>query len=384
MKTSLKLAVVAVVALSMAGLETELMAKGRGRSSSGFSQMRRSSGGSSFSQRRSSGPSLSQARRTPSSSFSRSRGSQQLQNFNRNNTVRRTGGFSTLKPTKPSFKPMSPRTLQPSKPRASFPRGGTKPSFPVATKPGKPSFGPRPSLKPNFPRLTKPGNKPGITRPGLKPNFPGVNKPGTKPFPPVTPKPFPPIKPKPFPPIKPKPFPPIVKPKPFPPIKPKPWPPIVKPLPPIVRPRPPICLPRPDWCHPRPPRCHWWYDLCPPIRHCQPVDCVVYTGTYVTADVQVAGEVIEARWYLGLKGTLLPNAGLGIDAVEAGSPAELAGLKPGMVITNINAVAIVDETSMPNAIAASGGVLKMTLLEKLGGAEGTATVQMVRLASQSF
>lgn len=126
------------------------------------------------------------------------------------------------------------------------------------------------------------------------------------------------------------------------------------------------CFPRHDWCHVRPRWCHWWYDYCTPIRYCRPVDCVTYTGYYVTCPITVSGTVVDTRWYLGLKGMLLTGKGLGIESVEPGSPADKAGLQTGMVITRCNNIDIEDAGSMPLAIEQSGGVLNMTILKKGG------------------
>ena len=110
-----------------------------------------------------------------------------------------------------------------------------------------------------------------------------------------------------------------------------------------------------------------------------------YTYDYVTCDATLAGGVVEdARWYLGLKGMLLPAKGLGVESVEQNSPADLAGLKPGMVITRCNGIDLVDEAAMPRAIEQSGGLLKLVVLSSLDGEEAEVTIQMRRLVSQSF
>ena len=67
----------------------------------------------------------------------------------------------------------------------------------------------------------------------------------------------------------------------------------------------------------------------------------------------------DCPWYLGITGIVLPGKGLGIENVDVGSPAELAGLKPGMAISSINGIELVDDTSIANAIATSAGVLDM-------------------------
>lgn len=92
----------------------------------------------------------------------------------------------------------------------------------------------------------------------------------------------------------------------------------------------------------------------------------------------------DVRWYLGMKGLVLPGKGIGVESVEANSPAAVTGLKPGMVITKCNGVAITDNDVFAQVIAESGGVLEMELLEKIDGEQLQATVQMTRLPSASF
>ena len=233
--------------------------------------------------------------------------------------------------------------------------------------------------KKRLPKLSpgRPLNKPQLP-PNLRPNRP-LPKPPVLQRPPIRPRPLPPIV-RPKPPVRP--LPPIVRPKP--PIV-RPRPPIVRPRPPIVRPRPPICFPRHDWCFRRPRYCHWWWNYCERIRYCQPVDCISYDCSYVTAPITLAtGTAVQTRWWLGINGMELPNAGLGIETVEEGSPAAQAGLAPGMVITLCNGIKIVDGAAMSAAIAKSGGVLNLTVLEKVGGEPAEVSIQMQRLAAASF
>ncbi len=81
---------------------------------------------------------------------------------------------------------------------------------------------------------------------------------------------------------------------------------------------------------------------------------------------------------------VLPGKGLGIDTVEAESPAALAGLESGMIVTKCNGRSIVDDVTFADAIAASGGVLELELLAKADGQPLVATVQMTRIAVASF
>ena len=140
------------------------------------------------------------------------------------------------------------------------------------------------------------------------------------------------------------------------------------------------------WCENRPAACHWWVNYCRPIAHCQHHEVVVCDWNRVRCStiVHVGNAPQEVQWYLGLKGILLPGKGLGVEAVEPGSPAELVGLQPGMVMTVCNGIQLVDETSMQEAIRISGGVLQMTLLSVDGTQVLEGVVQMTRIAAVRF
>jgi len=197
------------------------------------------------------------------------------------------------------------------------------------------------------PQTKKQSYKPGIYQPSNPSKVkPGVNKPGAKPNPLTQSSLHPGVKPNlgqpqsALPQLLPKP---LIKPlpNPLPNWKPKPYP----------NPNPQLYLPLQQWCLGRPLYCHWWYRWCPCIRVCRTADCVVYDIGRVVID--------DCSWYLGITGIVLPGKGLGIENVDVGSPAELAGLKPGMAISSINGIELVDDTSIANAIATSAGVLDM-------------------------
>lgn len=143
---------------------------------------------------------------------------------------------------------------------------------------------------------------------------------------------------------------------------------------------------RSHWCHSRPTKCQWWVSYCQPISHCHAHEIVVCDWNRVHCAPVVHGsvQVQEVQWYLGMKGMLLPGKGIGIEAVEPGSPAEQVGLRPGMVITVANGIPLVDETSMQEAIRISGGVLQMTLLSEDGSQVLEGAVQMAQVAAVSF
>ncbi len=75
----------------------------------------------------------------------------------------------------------------------------------------------------------------------------------------------------------------------------------------------------------------------------------------------------------------LPGKGLGIESVEPGSPAELVGLAPGMVILEANGIPMVEEEAMSAAIAESQGVLNLVLMMEGDDVQYEATVEMTRL-----
>ena len=140
------------------------------------------------------------------------------------------------------------------------------------------------------------------------------------------------------------------------------------------------------WHNHRPRFSWWWYNYCTPLQNYGPGNYQYCNYVYPTCDyVAPGGQIIEdVRWYLGMKGLMLPGKGIGIESVEANSPADLTGLKPGMVITKCNGVVITDDTIFGQVIAESGGVLELELLESIDGPQLEATVQMTRLPTASF
>jgi len=92
--------------------------------------------------------------------------------------------------------------------------------------------------------------------------------------------------------------------------------------------------------------------------------------------------VSETVWYIGLKGMILPDTGLGIEEVDPDSPAAQAGLEAGMVIISCNDIQITEEADMQQAIEASGGTLTM-IVQLEDGSQGEAVVEMVRVPAGS-
>ncbi len=81
---------------------------------------------------------------------------------------------------------------------------------------------------------------------------------------------------------------------------------------------------------------------------------------------------------------ILPGSGLGIDSVAAGSPADLAGIRPGMVISTINEIALTSEAEMQRAITSSGGLLNLVVVEAADTKPIAITVQMALVTSVKY
>ena len=93
--------------------------------------------------------------------------------------------------------------------------------------------------------------------------------------------------------------------------------------------------------------------------------------------------VHNVRWYLGIKGMVLPGSGFGVEEVAANSPAALAGIQPGHVILRVNGVDLVDQQSFDDVMAQTNGVLQMTILDDQQQ-QHEIVVRMQRLATVSY
>ena len=134
------------------------------------------------------------------------------------------------------------------------------------------------------------------------------------------------------------------------------------------------------WCFDQPIHCHWWFDYCIPLAYCDIAQIVACNFFHCTVPEVIlpGGEIVnDAIWYLGLKGMVLPESGLGIDEVDPDSPAVQAGLEAGMVIISCNEIEITEEADMQRAIESSGGILAM-IVQLEDGSQGEAVIQMVR------
>ncbi|HSG71642.1 MAG TPA: hypothetical protein VLA12_14570 [Planctomycetaceae bacterium] len=218
-----------------------------------------------------------------------------------------------------------------------------------------------------------PVNNPPKSKPFVQKPFPGSNN-GTPILNPV--KPLSPIKL-----VKPGignptvlPFPGIGTPKPFPPIK---------PIDPGIGNGKLIVKPNPHgpghghghghhqhgkhfhlWLGAKSHHCHWWFHYCPTIVTYSPTVYVPCRYDYIVCDYRVNEEVAfpNVKFRLGVTGLFLPGKGMGIEKVEENSPADLNGLKPGMVIAKCNGVLIDNEEAFLKVMKTSNGVLDLAIV----------------------
>jgi len=140
------------------------------------------------------------------------------------------------------------------------------------------------------------------------------------------------------------------------------------------------------WHTHKPNHCHWWFNYCVKLQHCQPVDYHHCSWNYVVCDYRLGnGQVVEdTRWYLGVEGMLLPGKGLGVEKVAPGSPADLAGIKPGHVLQVCNRIPLTSEEALASAMQTSNGLLVLQVLAEAEGQVGMVQVQMQRLVSVAY
>ncbi|MFT5522835.1 MAG: hypothetical protein ACI9HK_000779 [Pirellulaceae bacterium] len=308
-------------------------------------------------------PSSSPSRSSNHSSFNRSSGGFKTSSQPNNNSIRSISGLQQSRNFGTIKKIQSPTNKGSINQRPITPQ----------IKPGAIDFGKinKGNVRPGT--INVDGIKPGTIKPGtIKPGIikPGTIKPGT-------------IKPG------------IIKPgtiKPF--------------LPPQVKPLGPINNPgvmngnhinnlklwignhhnHKPWQTHKPSHCHWWFNHCVKLQHCQPVDYHHCSWNYVVCDYRLGNShVIEdARWYLGVEGMLLPGKGLGVEKVAPGSPADLAGIKPGHVLQVCNTIPLTSEEALASAMETSNGLLVLQVLAEAEGQVGMVQVQMRRIVSVSY
>jgi hypothetical protein len=139
------------------------------------------------------------------------------------------------------------------------------------------------------------------------------------------------------------------------------------------------------WCGNRPRHCHWWFNFCTRLLVYRPCDIYYCDWNFVTCDYSVGETVVpNTRLYLGVKGMILPNRGLGIESVDPGSPAALAGLQPGHVIVSCNGITLDAPEALQRAISQSGGQVRLSVLTGQDEQPATVDIQMTRLAAVSY
>ena len=122
-----------------------------------------------------------------------------------------------------------------------------------------------------------------------------------------------------------------------------------------------------DWC------CHPWYWDCWTPCYWDYVFCprqvVIIDGAWHVYE--------EVTYYLGVRGSQIPNFGFGIQQVKAGSPAEQVGLAVGDVIVTVNGQPMTGQEVLVAAMHHSGGVLDLEVV-----VQGSEEVWPVRVVAQ--
>lgn len=86
------------------------------------------------------------------------------------------------------------------------------------------------------------------------------------------------------------------------------------------------------------------------------------------------------QWHLGMECVYIPGLGFGIQEVEVGSPAQLAGLAQGMIINRANGQLLETESAMTDLMQASDGSLELNVVTDESGSEQLVQVQMEQVA----
>lgn len=147
-----------------------------------------------------------------------------------------------------------------------------------------------------------------------------------------------------------------------------------------------VLIPMNAWRGFRPPHSHWWWNYCPAIRYSRPDSFHQYGCSIVTINDRSSNlkGAASSSWWLGIRGLELPKRGFGIDVVDPESPAALAGLKPGMIITSCNDIKIINTQTLASAIDQSSGVLKLLVVTGKDGQTKPIRVTMKPLVSSRF
>ena len=144
-------------------------------------------------------------------------------------------------------------------------------------------------------------------------------------------------------------------------------------------------------------RCHWWLDFV--VGHCWDTYhyhwwdyCVApgYWDCWTPCHFRVihcppSPGVVATTWYFGIDCILIPDlSAYGIQKVDAGSPAEMAGLAVGDMIVGINGNSITSEFELSEAISASDGHLHLDVIRDGTDSPVEVDVDLARLAVQSY
>lgn len=87
----------------------------------------------------------------------------------------------------------------------------------------------------------------------------------------------------------------------------------------------------------------------------------------------------QYRWHLGLDCVYIPGLGYGVQEVESGSPAELAGLAQGMIIVGANGLKLETESAMTDLLNRSNGQLALDVVTDENGQQQVFDVSMVQV-----
>ena len=138
------------------------------------------------------------------------------------------------------------------------------------------------------------------------------------------------------------------------------------------------------WCGNYPTGCHWWYNWCGTEYYFDTTCSNSYNWLFCPVKIEHQGVVESYSWYLGLECVFIQGRGLGIVDVQAGSPAELAGLETGMVIIQADGYDVFEEDLMDSVIQESNGLLNLELV--IDGDDNVASVEveMQKLSSNGF
>lgn len=132
------------------------------------------------------------------------------------------------------------------------------------------------------------------------------------------------------------------------------------------------------------PHCGWWGNLatcwyhhhhgtyCPDYYwdHCRRYRCV-YIACPATP------EYAASYWYFGCDVVMVPGVGYGVAAVTPNSPAALAGIQQGDMITQVSGQSPEDDNLLATAVQQSGGQLNLTVLR-----DGSDDAEAMQIALQ--